>query len=95
MLKSSATIGNRRVTDGGTAAVEARRVGQLSHPSHREAQRRYRRRQASGRVVVTLEFTPEETAKLHRLHYLAECELEDRARIAAALHLLLANILDV
>jgi hypothetical protein len=87
MLKSSATVGDRRATYGGTSIVDGLR-------SHRLAQRRYRRRQLSGRVVVTVEFSPEETAKLCRLHYLAECELEDRARIADALHLLLASILD-
>jgi hypothetical protein len=87
MLKPSATVGDPSLICGEAAAADG-------HRSHREAQRRYRRRQLSGRVVVTVEFTPEETAKLHRLHYLAEHELEDRAAIAAALHLLLVNILD-
>ena len=61
-------------------------------PSHRDRQRRYRLRQSIGRLSVTTEFTPEETARLCRLHYLAEHELEDRQRIAAAIHALLGNI---
>ena len=35
----------------------------------------------------------EETSRLCRLGYLAECELENRDRIAAAIHALLANII--
>jgi hypothetical protein len=51
--------------------------------------RRYRQRQATGCLSVTTDFSPEETAKLCRLRYLTECELEDRERIADALHVLL------
>ena len=59
---------------------------------HRERMRRYRKRQAAGRLSITTEFSQEETAKLCQLRYLAECELEDRDRIAAAIHALIANI---
>lgn len=65
--------------------------------SHRERHaarmRRHRKRQAAGSLSITTDFTPEETAKLCRLRYLGECELEDRDRIAAAIHALIANIL--
>jgi hypothetical protein len=61
--------------------------------ARRERQRRYRARQAVGWLSVTTDFSPEETAKLCRLRYLAECELEDRDRIAAAIHALIANII--
>jgi hypothetical protein len=44
-------------------------------------------------MVITLELAPEETAKLCRLRYLDECQLEDRRRIADAVHALLANII--
>jgi hypothetical protein len=68
-----------------------------SHPAtancRSRRQARYRWRQAAGRIVVTLELGPEETAKLHRLHYLQEFQLEDRRAIAGALRALLANIL--
>jgi len=57
--------------------------------------RRHRARQAAGHLSVTTDFTPAETAKLCRLRYLTECELEDRRPIAAAIHTLLAHILDV
>ena len=60
---------------------------------HAARQRRYRRRQAMGRVVVTTEFTVEETAKLCRLEYLDEAHLEDREQIAAAIHALLAKLI--
>ncbi len=59
---------------------------------HRERMRRHRQRQRDGRRSVTTDFTLEETAKLCALHYLTECEVEDRQRIAEALHELLANI---
>jgi hypothetical protein len=67
---------------------------QRARDGHRERMRRYRQRQAAGRLSIVTDFTPEETAKLCRLRYLRECELEDRARIAAALHALLGNIRD-
>jgi hypothetical protein len=57
--------------------------------------RRYRQRQAAGRLSVTTDVTPDEVDKLYRLRYLTACELEDRRAIAAALHSLLANILDM
>lgn len=60
---------------------------------HRERMRRHRQRQRAGRLSITMDVTRDETAKLCRLRYLAEHELEDRQRIAEALHALLANIL--
>jgi hypothetical protein len=60
--------------------------------AHAARQRRYRRRQAASRVVVTIEILPEETAKLARLYYLRDSQLEDRKAIAVALHMILANI---
>ena len=59
---------------------------------HAARMRRHRRRQAAGLISVTSDFTPEETSRLCSLGYLSECELEDRAAIAAAVHALLANI---
>lgn len=56
--------------------------------------RRHRKRQAAGRLSVTTDFATEETAKLCRLRYLTECELEDRQRIAEAIHALIANIVE-
>jgi hypothetical protein len=56
--------------------------------------RRYRQRQATGRLSVTVELTQEETAKLCRLRCLTECELEDRDRIAAAIHRLIDSIIE-
>jgi hypothetical protein len=61
---------------------------------HRERMRRYRQRQAAGDVVVTREFTPTETAKLHRLGYLREGELEDRVAIAEAIAAVIADLVD-
>jgi hypothetical protein len=60
--------------------------------ARRQRQARYRRRQAAGHVVATLELTPAETGKLSALHYLSEAHLEDRRRIAEAIHALIANI---
>ena len=60
---------------------------------HRERQRRYLRRQEESHVSVTLDITPEETDKLSRLHYLPAGELENRKRIAEAIHALLAKII--
>ena len=42
--------------------------------------------------MVTLPITPEQTAKLAALHYIAESELEDRARIAEAIGALIDRI---
>ena len=56
--------------------------------------KRYRRRQRGGRVVASIDFTPEETARLERLGYLRTDELEDRDQIARAVHDLIANITD-
>lgn len=65
-------------------------------PSRRERHaarmRRHRRRLATGCLSVTTDFAPEETAKLCQLRYLTVCELEDRDRIAEAIHSLIANI---
>jgi hypothetical protein len=55
-------------------------------------QRRYRRRQRNGETIVTVALSPEETDKLYRLRCLDAHQLEDRAAIADAIHLLLANI---
>jgi hypothetical protein len=63
-----------------------------SRAGHRERMRRHRQRQRAGCLSITTDFTPEETAKLCRLRYLTEHELEDRHRIAEAVHELLANI---
>jgi hypothetical protein len=63
-------------------------------PSHAARQRRYRRRQHNGEVMVTVGLSQEETDKLCRLRYLDLDKLEDRAAIADAIHLLLVNILD-
>jgi hypothetical protein len=57
-------------------------------------QRAYRRRQAAGSLVVTIELGQKEIARLYRLGYLRDCELEDRHRIGDAIRMLLANILD-
>jgi hypothetical protein len=58
----------------------------------RDRQRAYRKRQAAGSLMVTLELTPEDIARLYRLGYLRDCDLEDRRSIAAAIRALLANI---
>jgi hypothetical protein len=63
-------------------------------PSHAARQRRYRQRQRSHEIMVTIGFSPDETAKLNRLRCLDLDKLEDRAAIADAVHLLLAHILD-
>ena len=60
--------------------------------AHRERARRYRGRQKSGQLVITLAVTPSETHKLFCLGYLSECALEDRDQIARAVHDLIANI---
>jgi hypothetical protein len=62
-------------------------------PSHAARQRRYRRRQRNGELLVTVALSPEETDKLCRLRCLDLDKLEDRAAIAEAIHLLLTNIL--
>jgi hypothetical protein len=43
-------------------------------------------------MMVTIEVTPSETAKMHRLGCLDLCKLEDHAAIVAGFHLLLASI---
>jgi len=60
--------------------------------SHAACQRRYRQRERQHEVVVTIVFSPRETAILHRLRCLDLDKLEDRAAIADGIHLLLANI---
>jgi hypothetical protein len=64
-------------------------------PSHAIRQRRYRRRQRNGEIMVTVGLSREETDKLCRLRCLDLDRLEDRGAIADAVHLLLAHILDV
>jgi hypothetical protein len=61
---------------------------------HAARMRHYRKRQAAGHLSIATDFTPGEVDRLCRLHYLTECELEDRAAIADALHRLLANIVE-
>lgn len=63
-----------------------------SRRAHRERARRYRSRQRTGRLIVAIDFSEQETAKLCALRYLKECELEDRSAIGTAIHNLLANI---
>ena len=93
MLKPPQAICDRPLTVGPSVAVGGAGGGGEARAAHRQRQRRYRARQAAGRLSITTDFTPEETAKLCRLRYLAECELEDRDRIAEALHALIANIM--
>jgi hypothetical protein len=62
--------------------------------AHAARQRRYRRRQRNGEIMVTIGLSPAEVDTLHRLRCLDLDKLEDRAAIADAVHLLLANILD-
>jgi hypothetical protein len=65
------------------------------HTLHRrERQRRYRRRQRNGDIVVTITFRPDETARLNRVGCLELSKLENRSAIADAIHLLIAHILD-
>jgi hypothetical protein len=65
----------------------------LARPPSRARQRRYRQRQAAGHIVVRIEVTQEETAKLWALGYLDDHQVEDRARIADALRRLIAGII--
>jgi hypothetical protein len=58
----------------------------------RRRQARFRQRQATGDIVVTRQFMPAETAKLCRLGYLGEHELEDRAAIAEAIGAVIADL---
>ena len=58
--------------------------------AHRERARRYRSRQATGRLVATVDFTPE-TRLLPRLSCRAPAW--SRAQIARAVHDLIANII--
>jgi hypothetical protein len=61
------------------------RVAATARAVHnRDRQRRYRRRQANGYVVVTVTLSRAETDTLHRLRYLDLDKLEDRAAIAEA-----------
>jgi hypothetical protein len=66
----------------------------MHDPSHAARQRRYRRRQKTGVVMVTTGFSPEEINKLHLVGCIDLNRLEDRGAIADAIHLLLANIQD-
>jgi hypothetical protein len=70
-----------------TFTVKSRRRAQ-----HRAAQRRYRRRERTGELMVTLALDPTEVAKLVMLRYLRDCEIEDRRAIAAAVKALIAGI---
>jgi hypothetical protein len=67
-------------------APNARRV------AVRARQARYRERQERGDVVITRDFTPAETAKLARLGYLGEHELEDRRAISEAITAIIADL---
>jgi hypothetical protein len=84
---------------GGISAKAAPKSGRGSARARRRAQhaaamRRHRARERDGVVVVTLALTPDETAKLARLRYLEDHELEDRRAIAAAIRALIAGILE-
>ena len=59
---------------------------------HAAAQRRYRKREKNGVLQVKIPVSVEQVAKLHRLHYLRDHELEDRARIAEAISAVLDQI---
>jgi hypothetical protein len=62
-------------------------------PSHAaQRQRRYRKRQAAGDVIVTRTFTRAETDKLCRRGYLGQHELEDRGAIAEAIAAVIADL---
>jgi hypothetical protein len=61
-------------------------------PSHAARQRRYRRRQHRGELMVTLGLSPHEIDKLHRVGCLDLDKLENRGALANALHLLIAAI---
>jgi hypothetical protein len=62
-------------------------------PSHAARQRRYRRRQRCGDVVLTLTLSPCEIDRLHRQGSLDLDALEDRSAIADAIHLLIGSII--
>jgi hypothetical protein len=65
----------------------------LDRPSsHAARQRRYRRRQRNGEIMVTVGLSQGEIDKLCRLHCLDLDKLENRGAIADALHLLLGHI---
>jgi hypothetical protein len=65
------------------------------HRRHAARQARYRQRQRNGEIMVTIGFSPGETAVLHRLRCLDLDKLDDRPAIADAIHLLLAHVMDV
>ena len=69
------------------AARAARRRQQ-----HAAAQRRHRRRERQGVIMATIAITPEQTAKLAKLDYLDDVELENRHAIARAIAELLDSI---
>jgi hypothetical protein len=60
--------------------------------THAARQRRYRRRQQTREVVLTLTLSEAEVAKLHLLQCLDLDKLENRGAITEAIHLLLATI---
>jgi hypothetical protein len=66
----------------------------LNRPSSPSAtrQQRYRRRQRAGEIMVTVGLLPAEIDKLHRLGCVELGDLEDRAALAHALHLLIEAI---
>jgi hypothetical protein len=62
-------------------------------PSHAARQRRYRRRQRCGDVVLTLTLSPREIDGLYQQGSLDLDALEDRGAIADAIHLLIGSII--
>ena len=61
---------------------------------HAARQRRYRKRQRNGEVMVTVALSPSDVDKLYRLGCVELAKVEDRAALADGVRLLLANILD-
>jgi hypothetical protein len=60
----------------------------------RDRQARYRERVEQGIIMITMAITPTETAKLAKLGYLTEYEVENREAVSEAIKALLADMLD-
>jgi hypothetical protein len=56
-----------------------------------ERTRRYRRRQANGRMIVAVEIDAATIDMLCKLHWLAEADASDRRKIEAALSAMIAD----
>jgi hypothetical protein len=82
MLKSSATVGNRRATAGATSAVD----GLRSHgEARRQWQRDYRRRLARGEAIAPAPFDAAVIDFLVRTRWLDPALAEDRREIGRAM----------